>query len=29
MFSKVTKLELVIWAIFFGVNAAIVIKSLN
>ena len=28
MFSKVSKLELIIWAIFFGVNAAMIIKSL-
>ena len=28
MFSKISKLELIIWAVFFGVNAAMVIKSL-
>ena len=28
MFSKVSKLELIIWAVFFGVNAAMIIRSL-
>ena len=28
MFSKVSKTELIIWAVFLGINAAMIIKSL-